>query len=548
MISWRDRLQQIGGRNALSRWSWIVTIPLSMVVSSTYAATPTLAEILTWQSIVLTVHVLLGLAMWVAWKTILPNTDRRSRPVTALAFFGLLGLTRALLMQLAQETVGISGGVFSERLAVNIVGSIVALSAIAIIVDDYRTDEAIVQRLDRARATLTQIRDTEEAALRAADIEVLAGVQDQVTRELTASGATPERIRAVANEIVRPISHQLVEESDTATPAYTSDAEPNVRLTFSQAFGRMRAPAPLAVVIVVQGTILGAVMTRYGPPVALGNLLLGGGLVFMGCLLIQRFLPLPSSPIGRLALLTIALAAVGATATELTSVVITSLSAAFPAALIGVSAGVAGAGLALSLWAAVNAGRQLRQQDMAQAVAQEATEIDRMRTLIEQRRLQAARFLHGTIQGELVAAALRHDDPREVRQLISRRFDEYGSIPVRGANQQVQDVVDAWATVLQITVSFNSDCWAQLDGRPERIELLVDALSEGLTNAVRHASGLAVDVRIECATDVVTLRIVSEGVPAGFGPPGIGLTQLRARGARISLDARDDRTEFVATV
>ena len=535
MTFWRDRLQQIGGRNALSRWSWIITIPLSMVVSSTYAATPTLAEILTWQSIVLTVHVLLGLAMWVAWKTILPNTDRRSRPATALAFFGLLGLTRALLMQLAQETVGISGGVFSERLAVNIVGAIVALSAIAIIVDDYRTDEAIVQRLDRARATLTQIRDTEEAALRAADIEVLAGVQDQVTRELTASGATPERIRAVANEIVRPISHKLIEESDTSTPAYTGDSEPNIRLTFSQAFGRMRAPSPLAVVIVVQGTILGAVMARYGAPVALGNLLLGGGLLFIGCLLIQRLLPLPSTPIGRLALLTIALATVGAVATELTSVVITPFNFTFPAGLIGVTGGVASAGVALSLWAAVNAGRQLRQQDMAQAVAQEAAEIDRMRDLIEQRRLQAARFLHGTIQGELVAAALRNDDPEHVSEIISRRFDEYGATPMRSADQQVVDVINAWSAILDVSTAIDEGCWAQLSNSPERTSILVDALSEALTNVVRHAADKRVDIQITAHQQQITLTVQSRGVTSSSVKPGIGLAQLRERGADVQL-------------
>ena len=92
MIPWRDRLQQIGGRNAISRWSWIITIPLAVLVSSNYAASTTLDQVVLWQSIVLAVHVLLGLAMWVAWKTVLPATNRASRPVTALVFFGLLGL------------------------------------------------------------------------------------------------------------------------------------------------------------------------------------------------------------------------------------------------------------------------------------------------------------------------------------------------------------------------------------------------------------------------------------------------------------------------
>lgn len=548
MTVWRSRLQQIGGRNAISRWSWIITIPLAILVSSTYAESPSLAEVLTWQSIVLGVHCLLGFLMWVAWKTVLPATDRASHPVTALVFFGLLGLTRGLLMQLAQEIVGISGGVFSERLAVNVAGSIVALSAIAVIVDDYRTDEAIVQRLARARVTLSTLLDREAATLRAADIEVLTQVQERVTQELGAAGASPERIRVVADEIVRPISHELADQATEPKVLDIDESGPEVRLTFTQAFGRMVAPSPLALVIVVEGTIFGAVAARYGLPVALGNVVLGGGLILIGCWLIQRFLPLPQHPIGRLALLAVALAGVGAAATELTSLVITPLSATFPAGLIGVSGGVAAAGVALSLWAAVNAGRQLRQQEMAEAVGQEAAAIDRMREIIEQRRLQAARFLHGTIQGELVAAALRQDNAADVSEVISRRFAEYGSLPQRSAQQQVLDVVSAWSSVLAITFHVDDEVWDVISSQTERINLLVDALSESLTNVVRHASDKHVDIDIVLQGRMVALKVSSLGGSGSVASPGIGLAQLRARGAGVRLDAEGDRVRLIVSL
>ena len=548
MTVWRGRLQQIGGRNAISRWSWIITIPLALLVSNTYAGSPSISEVLIWQSIVLVVHCLLGVVMWVAWKTVLPSTNRASRPVTALVFFGLLGLTRGLLLQLAQEIVGISGGVFSERLAINVAGSIVALSAIAVIVDDYRTDEAIVQRLARARMTLSTLLDREAAALRAADIEVLSQVQERLIRELGASGASPERIRAVADEIVRPISHELADQATNPQVLDIDDSGPKVRLTFTQAFGRMGAPSPLALVILVEGTIFGAVATRFGLPVALGNVALGGGLLLIGCWLIQRFLPLPQHPIGRLAALAVALAGVGAAVTELTYLVITPLSATFPAGLIGVSGGMAAAGVALSLWAAVNAGRQLRQQEMAEAVGQEAVAIDRMRHVIEQRRLQASRFLHGTIQGELVAAALRQDNAADVSEVISRRFAEYGSMPERSAQQQVADVVSAWTSVLAITFHPDDEVWDVIASQTERINLLVDALSESLTNVVRHASDTRVDIDLGLQGRMVALEVRSLGISGSVASPGIGLAQLRARGAEVRLDTKGDQVHLTVSL
>ena len=48
--------------------------------------------------------------------------------------------------------------------------------------------------------------------------------------------------------------------------------------------------------------------------------------------------------------------------------------------------------------------------------------------------------------------------------------------------------------------------------------------------------------------DDVTLVISSSGALEPMGTPGIGLAQLQARGARVSLQASQDRTEFAAAI
>lgn len=547
-MQWHHVLQQIGGRNAISIWSWVVTIPLAILISSTYRPGVSAADVLTWVAIVLAVHVALGVLMWIASRTFLPNVDRQSRPLMAVTFFALLGLIRALVLQFAQDNVGIAAGVFSERLAVNIIGSVVALSAIAIIVDDYRTDESIVSRLERARDTLMRIRDNEESTLRAADLEVLTQVQARVEDELSRAGTDSAGVRAIASDIVRPMSHNLARSGLGAITLEVEHGSPQIRLTFADAFGRLQPPSPLAVAIVVQATILGAVAVRFGAPIAVGNAVVGGALIWLGCWMASRLLPLPREPRARLVALAAALAAIGALASAITGAIVTPIASTFPAGLIGVAGGVCGTGLALSLWAAVNAGRQARQEALAEAVGEEAVEIERLRGVIEQRRLQAARFLHGTIQGELIAAALRGDTPERIRDTVSQRFAEYGSFVARPAEVQVSGVVDAWSTVLDIDASVDPACWPLLDEHPERLRLLVDALSEGLTNVVRHATGTQVAVRIRLTGSDVTLVIASSGAREHTAAPGIGLAQLQARGARVSLQASQDRTEFAVAI
>ena len=548
MTSVRRGLQQIGGRNAISIWSWIITIPLTILVSSTYAGTPSVPEVLVWQGIVLAVHGLLGGVMWMAAKTILPNRERPSRPLVALGFFAFLGLARGLLLQAAQDSVGISGGVFSERLAVNIVGSMVALAAIAIVVDDYRTDEAIVQRLESARRTLTRLRDEQETALRAADIDVLEQVQERIESELGAAGADPARVRAIADEIVRPISHELAESDMSRLPSTSEESGPRVRLTFGDAFGLMKAPSPLAVAVIVEATIIGAVAVRFGIQVAVVNAMLGGGLIFLGCWALVRFLPLAASPWWRLITLVLALAAVAIAATLVAASIVTPLQATFPAGWIGVAVGVVGAGIALSLWSAVNAGRAQRQQELAQVVAEEASEVERLSTVIEERRLQAARFLHGPIQGELIAAALRRDNPDEVRATVARRFSDYGEIPERSVEFQVRNVLDAWASILEITFQAEPIIWQLLEVDSRRSTLLVDALSEGLTNVVRHSAGREVLVSVEPTGRSLELRVRSMGSSGSQRNSGWGLDQLEARGADVALEGTTDFTELIVIV
>ena len=546
MIRWRRVRDQIGGRNALSRWSWLVTLPLAIVVGSVYAEPPTLGEVAAWTTVIVVVHGLVGLLMWLAWAVVLPDRERRSRPITALLVFALLGGARGLLMQAAQDSTGIGGSAFAERMGVNVVGTVVVLAAIAVVVDDYRTDVAIRVRLAEATRILEAVRAQEASVLRAADLEVLRSVQESVEAALADAGSDAGQVGRVAREIVRPMSHELADAGPELELAVDAPGDGDLAVRFADAFAAVRAPSPILVAVLIEAAVAGAVVGRFGPGVALVNLVVGGGLIILGAWALRRLLPLPASVPARILVLAAAFALLGAVAASLTSALVEALVAPFPIGILGVMAGTAGAALVVSLGTALPAGRRQRLDAMAAAVRESAAEVEDLRSRVAYRRMQAARFLHGPVQGELLAAALKGDSPEEVRQVIARRFAEYGAaVPTGRAEQQVRDVTAAWSTVLDVTVVADDACWERLDEDPARSELLVDALSEGLTNVVRHSALRTADVRLECRDERLVMNLTSEGLPPSTSRPGIGLSQLQMRGCDLSLVVCDGKTTLM---
>ena len=163
------------------------------------------------------------------------------------------------------------------------------------------------------------------------------------------------------------------------------------------------------------------------------------------------------------------------------------------------------------------------------------------------RRMRASRFLHGPIQSELVVAAVRGDGPVKVRELIEQRFAEYAQLPsAKLAREQVADVLVAWDSILNIESTIDDAVWPYLNGDSHQLTLLLDALSEGFTNALRHAQSTNVRVRVGMADSRIAVEVETDGQIATNSSPGIGLNQLRERGADVHL--RNAGNDVVLTV
>ena len=94
--------------------------------------------------------------------------------------------------------------------------------------------------------------------------------------------------------------------------------------------------------------------------------------------------------------------------------------------------------------------------------------------------------------------------------------------------------------------SFGEGVWDRLR-EPGRAEAVVDAISEGLANAVRHGDGSDVTLEVlPAADDGVSVLVVSGGV-LSTATPGIGLLQLAERGD-VALREVGGRVELAVAI
>ncbi|ERK69760.1 hypothetical protein N136_03915, partial [Leifsonia aquatica ATCC 14665] len=82
---------------------------------------------------------------------------------------------------------------------------------------------------------------------------------------------------------------------------------------------------------------------------------------------------------------------------------------------------------------------------------------------------------------------------------------------------------------------------------PARCEAVVDAISEGLANAVRHGDGGPVTLDVRSASPAGVAVVVSSGGTLSTASPGIGLRQLAEQGT-VELRELDGRVELAVVV
>ena len=571
-VWWRS----LGGPNAISVWSWIVTTGIAVIISAAYEV-PTF-DFRLWQrlGLVLITQVAL-IPVFVVGHVILVRL-RTSKPLVGLASFAVIGVARGVVITLLApsiEPLARPGMVYQVILGVTY--ALLSLPFIAVVVDALRSHRGLQARVLAAQEGWeTALRTTEtkfdaEYALYRQRIEsdvnariiTLTDELASVAREATTAGAVvaAEELRRLSAQVVRPLSHELILESGPARIAPITFTPPPSLLGLKDVL-RDAAKTPTAGhwVVCAALVLLGAVglaPLATTPLIALNSVwdVVIFGLVPMLVLAVGgRLWSRLSSGAAWLAsgVLWVALACLGVTGTAALCYLLTGEAAFYWIAggfyvLISFGTVIAWTGF-----------RRLRALDEEYVVllAEQEDQAATVMARLERNRRHLGLVLHGSVQSSLAQAARSleqwadgmdtdalPDVVAEVRRALDAAMASVDFGPPTGDSLAsiLRERMALWGESIECVLTVSDDV-SDVDD-PLLIEQVGDIVGEAVTNAVRHGQADEVSVVVRLSGNALVLLVSDNGLGPGESlPPGGGLGHLMQSGFAWTLEREGNRT------
>lgn len=557
-------------RPVFSIWAWLVLSPYLLIALGGVDDASNAREWLLGATTSVVVHLVL-LAVYLGVGAI--EVAVAGRPWLRWAVVGIAiaaiavgrpALIGALQHQLGVDLVPSAYGL--ARIVLN--GLVVGVGTILV----YLLLDAARRNLDGRRRLLVvlaqlerQAEEVEASANRiAADFqqEVRAPVLDAlgslVPRELSDAELAGE-LQWVAHSVVRPLSHKVTEaELEEALDDTSFDAEPDADaaaiLRADTGERSLRAllrpseitPAPAwLATLVAMLLLLPPELNVQGVLPGLALVAAGAAVSFAGGLLI-RAIPLPASTPLAILVLSIEQLLLGCL------VVIALLGSQPLTPLIGyyLAYGAIGYATVTMVLALIRSSlRELHghQEATATALARAERRAFEARQRLAGLSRDTGRLLHTEVQGDLVATYLQLKLGTAGEDALGRLIDRvdallHTSVEADDSPASASAIRDgfraslnAWSLSLDLTIDVEPAALDRLAGLARSASVAHDALTEGLTNAVRHSRSERATVRIRLAADDQVEVLVAS--PGRIAPSdrGIGLRDLDARAREVSL-------------
>lgn len=545
----------IGGPDALTRWSLVGLLPLGVLAGTLWGLRNGLT-VSTWLPVVIGVHLFLILP-FLACRTVMVRASAKgSRPWLGLATFAFLGGLRALMLVSAGALMGVTlpRGAVIDFIPNGVGTGIAILGVVAVVVDGNRRHRAVVEQLAALDSEFERTRAFDEARLaevEARSIARIAGRLEQELRQLqagarTAPDVTAAQLRTLASDIVRPLSHDLVQGDQWIPPAEDVTAKAPRWERMKDVIADVRPANPLVPFLLIQLIALPTAISERvgGVAFAAFMMILIGGIMYALSWVVARLWTASPTTVPRLILL-VALYAVIGTFAAWVGMVITQRYAGVhdprwiaPFFLIITSMGV-------SFATAIQAHQREDEARMAMSVVRNAQLNAEVRERTRRAQRRVAKLLHSNIQAELIASAMllaerasASGDASAGQDEVSQELDRLKAAirerlvastePVGRAQERLLDLTSLWSGAVDVTVEADEDAWAALDQDPGALDAVSEVIGEGLTNALRHGEGPKVALRMNRDVDGIAIRITSCGrLPAG-ARAGLGSSFLDA--------------------
>lgn len=546
-MNWRRWGDAIGGPNALTIWSWLITAPISLAASATTSDGGFATTSATWWLLVVGINAALGLLMVVAHLTVLSARVRKPRPVAALLVFAALGAVRALLLAAADSATSTHNISLVSRLTIGIPSAIILLAVTAIAVDRYRAHHRALQRLKAAETSLITVRKQSLDLQHRLEDELLHSVRDEISAALRQSAPTPAIVKQAA-ELARSRSHVLVEDAPMP-PAPMSDPQRNWVDSLTETWRGMHIPNPWAAALLL-GVLATVNLTwLYGVAAGIVNLVVGFVVIFAVLAITRRYWSGVPRWIRNGNGVALASILAGMTGAVLVSLIAPQFDATLP--FLGWQASVLLVMIVggMSVAESVTSNMDRTEQRLQDAVTQAAEQAEIAQRHFTASRTRVAHFLHGPIQAELLAGSASGESPDELAVRIFERFDGYS----RDASAEfswstIETILSTWSTVLNLTSEATPEARAMVDADVTIAETTAQVLSEAFANVLRHASSTNVSVHIEALGDHLDLTVTSDGGASISSHSGIGLETLRQSSSHVELTSSTGQTQLFVRV
>lgn len=547
--------QRIGGPNAITVWSWWITLPLALLISLS-GAREIGAPLGTWLALVLAVQIALIVPLLLARATYLSARPRPSRPVLALLTFAALGsLRQAALGAIAWEMgYDAAGALIGPWALTGAIYGVIALSVIAIVVDSARDHASTMERLRVLQASLDDVTRMESETLAELEAQYLADAEaavmaalDGVRRTDAPSSEQASRdLRDIADAVVRPLSHRLADDDAWAPPANSSVPAGPTPGRAGSLLATVQPVAPLGPVLLLEGAGLPFMLTRLGPLPSLINLLVGGVVLYLATAWVHRRGLLSGGAVRRVIVLAVAYFACAALACAAVFACFTAFgwATAFLAVVLVVYPLLA---LALSAAGAIEGQRRAMEDDVAVLVIRQAQVVDRLRIRIASARRRIAHALQSSVQAEIIAAALAlarsegtqpaTDDIDALAERVSAALRGTADEPsvAEDARTRLDELAELWEGVLDVDYSSSDDVWQVIDGDGTLQDAVTDVVAEALTNAVRHGGSSWARVAFTVTSSQLAVDVTSGGSLGVSSRPGLGTRTIADASSRWNL-------------
>lgn len=531
MSARRQAFERIGGPDAVTWPAFWITLAAA-IAGHLATAGPVSASVPVRILVVITTQ-LLSFAVLLLLRWTLLRSPARPRPWVAVGGFAVAAIVRGISLSALLVAIGaVDEPRWLYRIAAALLNQMVLLIVVALVVSSLRAHTRSLAALIGVQHDLaeTQARIVDEVTSRNEDL--LAQVRERLRTELTGldSAEGTERVaelQRLASDVVRPMSHELAQSVPVPDlpPPFVNDAHIGWQQIAAQMVDRppLRPLPAAAFIALLLLTVAAGVTGAQGIPVAIA--VSASVLVWSAVAnaLLARALT-RSGPRTALALVILASLIIGFLATGGGSLL---LSPGADRALFFIGGGLFTAVVILlvALVTAILREQQNSERELAESTEHLRRALVRLRQARWMQQKALARALHGPMQSAVTSAALRleravragapegdlvADIRNDLRSLIDVLDVESLASPSLGL--ALERITGTWEGVCVVTSDISAPARAALDRDPIACTVVIDVITEAMSNAVRHSGASHAHLAMVADADsLITITMSNDG-------------------------------------